>query len=406
MNIALISDVPPDANYTAGQVLFKIIENTNFATFKFIWLNQSSLPDTNSFPSNCNLQSNISLQSGAAMRALRRTAFQLCARVPKLRGGVNSFFAVLPAIIVGIKLGVLLRMSRVDLIWLTLQGEKLAVAYTLIAAISGKKVILHQWDPISWWMENRKHPKQIISIAEGIVDRLEKRAVINLVPSETWQKMLTHQNKAALRIDNFFSEGDLPEGAIPIRVGSPSEVNAVFVGQFYSNMELMQLLRVLQNEAKRLGKTVILHYFGSGHVDTLVNGIKVVSYGHISRNDLIKRIAKWDVALLPYPTEARFSDTSRLSFPSKSRVYLAAGLPILSYCNEDSSPKLFFATHYAQYFNNAKEGLGLPEFLLKITDASIGAWATRFSASRQLIEKTFSEDAELKPLHNFLETLR
>ena len=59
---------------------------------------------------------------------------------------------------------------------------------------------------------------------------------------------------------------------------------------------------------------LVLHYFGSG--DSRPTGdIEVVNYGYRSRGEAIAMMAKWDLALLPYPTEEKFAETVRLSFP-------------------------------------------------------------------------------------------
>jgi hypothetical protein len=337
---------------------------------------------------------------------MREMVFRIFSRIPKLRGLVNVILASLPAIHTGVRLGLRLRFQRSDAVWFCLQGEKPVITFLLISVLSGKKIILQQWDPISWWMEHRQHPARMISAVRKFVDYLERRAAVNLVPSEAWRDLLVSQGRRALKIDNFFTHEEIESSGAAVRVGSPFEINVVFAGQFYSNGELLELLKALKSRAHFVGRAVVLHYFGSSVPESALHGVRIVNHGHVERDELVRRIAKWDIALLPYPTNPRFDDASRLSFPSKSRIYLAAGLPILAYCKTDSSPHKFFSSHHTSYFCNVLAGDDVDGFLARAVDQSIEALCARTKVSKQLIKTAFSESAELAPFHHFLEELK
>ncbi|MGZ4160500.1 MAG: hypothetical protein ACXVNF_06860, partial [Neobacillus sp.] len=342
LNIIMVSDVPPDPSYTAGQVLDKITENTPFANFHLYWLNQSNLPEPIKLNAQTELVKKLTFESGGLTTKIKDRFIRIFSLYPKIQNKIKIFFSFISAVIVGFKLGLQIRKTPANFVWLVLQGEKLAITYYIITWFSGKKIILHQWDPIEWWMEHKGHSQLLIKLIDQVIHRIEKKALINLVPSESWQNLQKSKGFSSVRIDNFFLNQDIIRCSHE-RLGNETEVNAVFLGQLYSNHELQKLIEILKSSASDMGKNLIIHYFGAANAQISEPDVKLINHGFLSRKDLIANICKWDLALLPYPMEERFDAASKYSFPSKSRVYLAASLPILAYCKFDSSPEVFFS---------------------------------------------------------------
>ncbi len=418
LNIALVTDVLPDKAYTAGQVLEKIIDCTPQAQFDLYWVNQSNLPDSASLPANTVLMETISFSaSGSAGNAQHvRPAFF----VPLVRQLVGMLFAhydhvlavrhlryagsltkkLTKSVLVGRRLRKTIKMRNYDAVWLVLQGERLAIAYAALSFGLNQKIILQQWDPISWWLGHRQYGKKITTVIERITRMLEHRAHINLVPSFAWEKKMKDKGLRTIRIDNFFSGASLNEQPF-IKLESDC-LRAVFIGQPYASNELKQMLQGLKVEAANLGRDIVLHYFGNSSLRSEELGVQIVSHPYQDRDLLVERIRKFDLALLPYPTEALFDEASRLSFPSKSKLYLAAGLPILAWCQPDSSPQLFYKMHYGDYYFNMLESEGLAAYVKKIVEATPSAIKERLMRANRILNDYFSETAELGPFHNML----
>lgn len=401
LTITMVSDVPPDPSYTAGQVLDKIIENTAFAHFQLYWINQSNLPEPCKLSARIEWVKKLSVEPGILITKIENRFIRLFALFPKLQTKMKMFFRFIASLILGLRLSLQLRRDSADILWLVLQGEKLALTYYLISQISGKKIILHQWDPIEWWMEHKGHKPWFMKLVRMIIHQVEKKAIVNLVPSEAWQNLQKSRGLVSLRIDNFFLSHELGKLTAQ-RVGVETDVNAVFLGQLYSNYELQKLIEILSSASQNLNRRLVLHYFGSGNIQITEPGVELVHHGFLPRTELIAKISKWDLALLPYPLEKRFDPASRYSFPSKSRVYLAAGLPILSYCQLNSSPELFFNQNYQSHYCNAFKSADIQKFLNTCLDRSTQATKQRIIDTEKLITDHFVAEVELAPFHNIL----
>lgn len=405
MNIALLSDVPPDSRYTAGQVLRKTLENTDFIAVDFYWLNQSLLPSEESLPSNSSLVFHGNFAYGKVKHALRVGLERLFGWIPKVRSLLIVSFALIHPCYLGLRLGLKLRYSRADVLWMVLQGERLAITYWIISKLADKPIILQQWDPMSWWLNHRGYPNWLSSRIEKLVESLEARAKLNLVPSHAWQSALVSKGRSAHRIDNFFLDNE-PKQTLLVRAMSLGQLNAVFLGQLYSNRELTLILGDLSRYCRLNGLEFVLHYFGSSIDGFKCDGVRIENHGHVDRESLLARIAKWDAAILPYPTERRFEDASRLSFPSKARVYIAAGLPIISLSALDSSPHQFLSRCYRENYFNIVEGGDLPKFINYCREDTLEGMRRRRASGKKVIEDHFSSGVELAPFHKFLRSLK
>jgi hypothetical protein len=405
-SIFIVTDVPPDAGYTAGQVLHAIIASAPDIHFQLVWINQSGLPGHVTIPENCSFSRVLNVELTGLWLRVGHLLGRLGARsawLHKLSMLVRTGMWLAKTALTGVRVGLHLRRSHARLAWFVVQGEKTVLCYAVASLICGKKLVLHQWDPVTWWMTHKNRPRKLVPLVRGLLDRLERRAALNIVPSDAWRDRLLAEDKQCIRLDNFFPDPDLASaGQHTLLVSEPSVVHAVFVGQFYSNNELDLLLEATGRALGGMGKSLLVHYFGSGSPAATSRYYRIVSHGAVSRDELVKRISKWDLALLPYPTEDRFADASSLSFPSKSRVYLAAGLPILSWTRKGASPDAFYRQWYGDHYHNAAQDDGLDAFLGKIAVATPEQRRERYSSAQNLVAQKFSYSSEYVPFKNFL----
>lgn len=401
VKIALLSDVPPDPSYTGGQVLKHIVDNTPFAKIDFFWLNQSRLRTEFTPNSQIQMVYQTTYDLGLFLTKIQNGVSKLTFGSSRIKTLFTTLLKILKALWIGRTLSKRLNASDYEYIWLVLQGENLTLSYLIIALTTRKKVIFQQWDPISWWCSHRGHGRIWSALLEKVISLIEHKAYVNLVPSFNWQQIQLSENKVSHRIDNFFCNSDLllePKK----RVGMENEIHAVFIGQFYSNSELSNLIEKLATHAQARSKQLIVHYFGSGTPTFKAPSTTILSHGFVSRKTLIETIGQWDFALLPYPMDEKFNAASRYSFPSKSRVYLAAGLPILAYAKLDSSPHLFYLKEYASHYQNLMENPDLGDFITKACDRTDEQTQLRFRNAKGVINSHFSESVELTPFHDFL----
>ena len=404
LSIPIVSDVPPDPSYTGGQVLHRIISSIPDTRFEFFWVNHAGLPGHMVVPENCMIVRIFSFQLRGIWLLISRLTKRLGKRSALLRRSglmVRMLMSMVKTALIGVRLGRNLRHSPSRVVWFVVQGEKTVLCYTVAAWVAGKKIIIHQWDPLSWWMTHRGHPRQLHRSMRWLLDRLERRAVLNLVPSDAWKARLSGEGKLCVRIDNFFDDPADDQRNL-VFLSDPKSLHAVFIGQFYANAELESLLNLLARALLTNGKSLVVHFFGYGSPSQVNPGYQLVAHGALPRDELVTRIAKWDLALLPYPMEERFIETSTLSFPSKSRVYLAAGLPIMSWAREGASPDMFYRAHYGPHYHNGASAGGAEAFIRSVVEASPEFRRERHATAQRILGEQFSYSSELVPFRDFL----
>lgn len=403
MNIIIVSDVPPDVRYTAGQVLNQAISGLSEFQFRFYWLNQSRLDVRVTLPPNCSTIAIVGTTYGRLFTFLVRACNYLLRRAPlfaKPVFAVKAALALASLVVTAVKLGFMVRRDPSRLIWFVVQGERPVVTYRIVSWIARKNYLLHQWDPLSWWMGHRQYPRRIIHAGQTVLSGLEQNALVNIVPSDAWKEQLAAQGKSVIRLDNFIRQQLLDESRF-FAIRDPRALHAVFVGQFYAGQELVRTVDALRSALRSSGRNLVIHLFGSSAPVHLA-GCEVISHGHLERDELIWRISKWDLALLPYPTAAGHEETARLSFPSKARVYLAAGLPILACAPTFSGVHRFLDRHYPNYYFNIEVKKSPATFVNDLLDASYAVRQARYLNARILVSSEFSDTAELQPLRNIL----
>jgi hypothetical protein len=401
LNISIISDVLPDDDFTGGQVLRKIINKLNHNIFYFSWLNQSDLLLCENLPLNCHL---------IFRKNFEKYKFLIYSSSPKkLPPFFKKFILIFKLLFFGfslIKISFKLRSinKKNDLYWLVVQGQNLILIYFMLIIFNKKPFILQQWDPLSWWMNHRNYPKWFYFINKKLLSFLEKKAFLNIVPSDTWKAELCNENKKAVRLDNFI---DIPGNAKLIQLKQPGVMNVVFIGQTYSIDELKKIVDTLANILNYKGVKLVLHYYGSDlSIQEKIN-CEVINHGYHSHKNLHLNISKYEIALLPYPTFSN-DETARLSFPSKARIYIAAGLPILGFLPVFSGCHNFLKKNYKwQYLNIfTNNSTSTSTFVNKFLNLSYENKKLNYLKSMKIVNKFFSSKAEIDNLIPYLEIIK
>ena len=406
MHAFIISDVLPDIKYTGGQVLFKILENLPEFEFSIVWINQWNLPYSDSLPRNSKVTSAYDFEPSNFTKLLQRSidrlgSIKIFRPVSIIFRGCVYYSRLLA---ISLKLCALIRLKNPDLVWMVLQGDKLAIIYKIIIFLNRDKIyLLHQWDPISWWLSSKKRPTWFIGLISSLVGGLEKKASLNIVPSKAWAHKLVRENKMAYAIDNFFEDASF---IYPYtNYHNPGVLNVVFIGQRYADNELIDIGGVLRSFEVSCKCKVLVHYFGSSPLTDLA-GVEVVSHGYLDPNQLVQEISIFDLALLPYPTDPQNKETVALSFPSKCRQYLISGLPILSLAPIESGVHQFLDQNLSHnaYFN-IYQNSNPDNFIADITNLSFQNRQRLHSEIKDVARRNFSESTEMRPLQTMLNEL-
>ena len=407
MHAFIISDVPPDKAYTGGQVLYKMIENMSNIQFSILWLNQSNLPSNEKLPKNSRIIANFDFHPNNLTKILQRTidkigAFKVLRPFSILIRGFVYYARLIRYVL---KISVLIRLQKPNFIWMVLQGDKLATIYWLVCILNKSQLlILHQWDPISWWLNSRNRPNWYIRYSNGLVKMLETRVNLNIVPSLAWSDKLTSEKKEAICIDNFLQDNQFWEPYLNYSL--PGKCNVVFIGQLYANDELELICSALKQFQDKNNIEMLLHYYGD-YLLTETFGLKVIFHGFIDPEDLTNEIKIYDLALLPYPSEVKLEETARLSFPSKCRQYLFAGLPILAYAPPYSGVHQFLEHNFnSKYYFNIAINTNLDKFLDNLIKLNPEDKKELHMSGIKISLKYFSLMAEMIPFKNYIEKIR
>lgn len=377
-NILIISDVPICSDYTAGQVLSKFCESCagEMEFFNF-WFNQSMLQDSDNDPkSEVILQGKLDVvpfHSGRQLKFLRPISAVL--------NFLKSFFYI---ILATAKIAKIIKNRRISCVHLTIQGSRMILLGLLVRPFV-KTLIVQQWDPLSWWHNNRQRSLYYHYISKFTLTLLYKCADALVVPSFNWQKKLQKKYQKVFRLDNTFAS-NIDHKLIYVERECPA---FAFVGQIYAEKEFTKLVQMLVAAHGR----ITLHSFGNATIPEIEN-VSIISHGFLRSDQIIQEIQYLDGALLPYPVDANFTETSELSFPSKAKLYISAGIPIVSYCEASSGIHIFLTKFYQPGYVNLKYGGRFKRYSFKELD-QLRRRAEKISS------RLFSAKSEYSPLVNF-----
>lgn len=386
MKVDIVSDIAPDPQFAGGQVLERLIASSPNIQFDVYVLDQAGLPEAQPELPNWKVVS-------------RRSLFDRNKDRKWMISAVRTFVRIWEAVRAGYSIGLSVRRSNSEACWLVLQGQKLAISYFVIIVLllGRKRVVLHQWDPITWWTAHAGLGALATKFIEGLVDVLCRLAEVNIVPSDNWTQYIAGKGATAVRVDNFFHDHEIAE-SLQFRPQPQGEIHAVFVGAYYAKPELEALIAYFRSAADEVGLKPYLHIYSSQSCPaSLANLVEISEYGYLDRKSLITAIRNYDVALLPYPKDLQYYQTSTFSFPSKSRVYVAAGLPIVANCRADSAPGTFYRRNMKDWFFNLEEDKDLPAFLLSCSGEGRVKASTECTSVAKL---HFSSDIELRRFHD------
>lgn len=371
----IISDVPPVSKYTAGQVLKNVNDQLSInGTTHFFWFNQGGL--------DANID-NIEIVGKGSLRSISRfRKFRILRPIVRI---LNLFILLYGIFSSANKINKLIKINKYDVVWASIQGSKFIILLWLIR-FRQSVTVLQQWDPLSWWQDHRGRSAIIKKISLILLKFIKRKMNILLVPSENWKNTLRDYENVYV-LDNWYH---FNYDCKPIMAVDRKVKKLVFIGQIYAYEELESLMLRLSD----LFGEYELYYYGTGKLPD-VQGVKKYNLGYCDPSVLIEEISVYDMALFPYPVHERFSETVLKSFPSKVRAYIAAGLPIVSYCPKNAYVHEFLSQKYTEHYFNILDGR-LDR--IKFYDFNLVNVIGRVELSRSITDNIFSSQAEFEPV--------
>jgi glycosyltransferase involved in cell wall biosynthesis len=231
------------------------------------------------------------------------------------------------------------RRHAVDAVWAVLQGQTLVRMAQPVAEQLNVPLYTQVWDPLSWRLAFYKVDFWNRRVALAIFDRTMRASVACATAS--WAMADDYGRTYGVKGVPVIASHDATLSAPAAQaLRNRGEVVIGMAGQFYANEEWFQLITALNYTGWNVaGCSVRLKVLGhkepsgeipSGHLDFV---------GWKPQSEAIRILSQeTDLLYCPYPFSPDMEEVSRLSFPSKLPLYLAAGRPVLTHGPRYSSP--------------------------------------------------------------------
>lgn len=239
--------------------------------------------------------------------------------------------------------------QNIDCLWVVLQGQTVTQMAAEVAKRLDVPLMTQVWDPLYWWLQARNIDKYNSRAALSDFDAALKASRVCMTAS--WAMAEEYQRLYGIpcfRVDASHSSSIAKQ---PNLSSFPRDVIDIgMAGQFYSGSEWFQLMRALTLSGWQIQGTPVRL--------TVLGGAKPPGEGRIrylgwrSQEEAIAILSELDLLYCPYPFAAHMEEVSRLSFPSKVALYLAAGRPIVFHGPHWSSPAKYLSEHKAAYIVN------------------------------------------------------
>lgn len=241
------------------------------------------------------------------------------------------------------------KAQDVNCLWVVLQGQTVTQMATEVAERLNVPLITQVWDPLNWWLQARNIDRYNTRSANSDFDRALKASRACMTAS--WAMAAEYQKRygtPSFRVDASHATSIAKQPALS---SFPRKVIDIgMAGQFYAGSEWFQLLRALALAGWQIQGTPVRV--------TVLGGSKPPGEGRIrylgwrSQEEAVAILSDLDVLYCPYPFASHMEEVSRLSFPSKAALYLAAGRPIVFHGPDWSSPAKYLSEHNAAYIVN------------------------------------------------------
>jgi glycosyltransferase involved in cell wall biosynthesis len=333
VKLLLLTDIPPCTNFTAGLVLDQLcrfLPPGSVACFAVVnpQLDARLSPDLNWIPIAYTakrdeaafraLPGKLSFVSAYCVETIRRRHV-----VPRILRQAVEFA----------------REQQTDAVWAVLQGQTLIQMAPELADQLGVPLLTQVWDPLSWWLAANRVDRANRRAALADFDRTLRRSKACAVAS--WAMAEEYQTRyGTFTVPVIASHSsEIARKPDPSIGCTAAEITIGMAGQFYAATEWLALVRALNMADWRVcGKNVRILVVGPTQPPGDVPPGRVKYLGWQAQAEALRILADCDILYCPYPFDSALAEVSRLSFPSKLTLYLAAGRPVLFHGPSFSSP--------------------------------------------------------------------
>jgi glycosyltransferase involved in cell wall biosynthesis len=231
------------------------------------------------------------------------------------------------------------REQQIDAVWAVLQGQTLIQMAPELADQLGVPLFTQVWDPLSWWLVANR------------IDRLNRRAALadfdralrvsKACAVASWAMAAEYKTRyGTFSVPVIASHSsEIARRPDPSTGCTAAEITIGMAGQFYAATEWLALVRALNMAHWRVSeKRVRIVVAGPTRPPGDVPPGRVEYLGWQAQAEVLRILADCDILYCPYPFDSALAEVSRLSFPSKLTLYLAAGRPVLFHGPSFSSP--------------------------------------------------------------------
>ncbi len=340
MHIALITDIPPCDNYTAGLVLqkqvnFLLDEAGGGYSLSLILVSDPSLKpkiDPNTFSKIRNVLRIHKPREDYGQQGVAKSLIY------------NTFNRICTCKEIGNKITKFIEDKNIDLLWFVVQGQTMIILSELISKSSRKKYIVQVWDHPSWWLNENKF------------DSFSRRAVLR-----SFKSLLVNSNCAIAASDQmaacFVSEYKVANSIAVMpslnkcnyekREKSKTKFNIVFTGQLYCPTEFLSFIKALDLinwtiDGRQVCLDIYSPYFDHSLIEN-VSSNKIVLHNWTPQAEVLKIVSNADLCYCPYRFDGAWSLIAKYSFPAKLTTYLSTGSCVFIHAPQNSSIYTFLS---------------------------------------------------------------
>jgi hypothetical protein len=234
------------------------------------------------------------------------------------------------------------RAHQVDRIWAHLEATwTIRMSYPL-ARILNLPLYTMVFDPPGWYMNaNLIDPWTQAELNQAFgqaIQTSESCATVSVPMAEEYA------SRFGVRTQPLWPAFDSKIALSPLLSLRESDTFRIGVaGQIYAQDAWWHLLDMLDALNWNLeGRRVIIRYLGRNFEMGSDRPRNVEYLGWHSQTEALELLGECDLLYCPYPFDAGLEEVSRLSFPSKVPLYLAAARPIFFHGPEYASPSRIF----------------------------------------------------------------
>ena len=260
------------------------------------------------------------------------------------------------------------REHNADLLWAVLQGQTAIQMAPEVARKLGVPMVTQVWDPLIWWLIANRIDR--FNRAAALRDFDRALAASRCCLAASWAMAEAYHTRYGTAGVPVIASHALDLGKTPDLTGFPgSTIKIGMAGQFYAGDEWRQLLQALNDNQWRIrGREVEITVLGGGMPPGAAPAGRVSFLGWKSQPEAAEILAGMDVLYCPYPFAPEMEEVSKLSFPSKVVLYLAAGRPVLFHGPAYSSPADYLRRRDAGYLVTEQSAAAVFDALCKLID--------------------------------------